>query len=187
MQVRHKSKLRKKGRFFKYLYVRPGSAGKSSAVLRAGPAILRCALGRAGVTAFKREGDGATPLGPMRIIAGFRKPLARSLPQCAVPLRPARESEGWCDAPGDANYNRPVRFPYCKSAEPMRRSDSLYDIGFVLDWNIRPRRLNCGSAIFFHLAHAGYLPTEGCIALKRQDMERLIPHLTRRTKLIVIR
>lgn len=187
MQAKQKSKSRKKNGFLSCLSVHQVQADKPCGILQAGPFTFRCALGRSGITARKREGDGATPLGAMRILSGFRKPFARPVSQCVVPLRRLRSSDGWCDASGDANYNRPVRFPYHKSAETMLRADSLYTIGFVLDWNIRPRRLNCGSAIFLHVAKNGYLPTEGCIALSRRDMERLMPHLTTRTKLVVRR
>jgi len=186
MQAGRKHQLRKKRNSFKYLYVRQIQTGTPRGILQAGPVVFHCALGRGGLSAFKREGDGATPLGAMRIISGFHKPLARPLPQSAVLSRRLRSSDGWCDASGDANYNRPVRLPYRTSAETMLRADCLYDIGFVLDWNICPRRMNCGSAIFFHLAKTGFPPTEGCIALSRRNMERLMPHLTRRTKLIVI-
>ncbi len=40
----------------------------------AGNMILRCALGKGGITAFKREGDGATPLARMRLLYGFKRP-----------------------------------------------------------------------------------------------------------------
>jgi L,D-peptidoglycan transpeptidase YkuD (ErfK/YbiS/YcfS/YnhG family) len=47
--------------------------------------------------------------------------------------------------------------------------------------------VGCGSAIFFHLSRSGFSPTEGCIALKRADMTRLLPHLTNRTVIRVLR
>jgi L,D-peptidoglycan transpeptidase YkuD (ErfK/YbiS/YcfS/YnhG family) len=69
----------------------------------------------------------------------------------------------------------------------MQRADHLYDACLVLDWNIAPRKRGRGSAIFFHLARPGYKPTEGCVAISRRDMERLLPHLSRRTVLKVVR
>jgi L,D-peptidoglycan transpeptidase YkuD (ErfK/YbiS/YcfS/YnhG family) len=59
----------------------------------------------------------------------------------------------------------------------MHRADGLYDICLVLDWNITARRRHAGSAIFFHLTRPGYKPTEGCIAVSRRDMLRILPHL----------
>jgi L,D-peptidoglycan transpeptidase YkuD (ErfK/YbiS/YcfS/YnhG family) len=63
----------------------------------------------------------------------------------------------------------------------MLRGDGLYDFCLVLDWNIRPRRRGGGSAIFMHLARTGFAPTEGCIAVERRVMLRLLPHLSHRT------
>jgi L,D-peptidoglycan transpeptidase YkuD (ErfK/YbiS/YcfS/YnhG family) len=68
----------------------------------------------------------------------------------------------------------------------MLRGDRLYDFCLVLDWNIRPRRRNGGSAIFLHLARPGFQPTEGCIAIERRAMLRLLPHLSRRTVLNIL-
>jgi L,D-peptidoglycan transpeptidase YkuD (ErfK/YbiS/YcfS/YnhG family) len=90
-----------------------------------------------------------------------------------------RPEDGWCDAPGDRNYNRPVRHPYPASAERLWREDELYDVVVVLGHNQRPRIRAGGSAIFMHVARPGYLPTEGCIALARRHLlivlERLKP------------
>jgi L,D-peptidoglycan transpeptidase YkuD (ErfK/YbiS/YcfS/YnhG family) len=88
---------------------------------------------------------------------------------------PIRKSMLWCDASGDANYNRPVKAPFAKSHEKLMRKDHLYDICLVMDWNISSRKQNSGSAIFFHLARPGYRPTEGCVAISRRDMLRLLP------------
>jgi L,D-peptidoglycan transpeptidase YkuD (ErfK/YbiS/YcfS/YnhG family) len=69
----------------------------------------------------------------------------------------------------------------------MLRKDGLYDACIVLDWNIRPRRRGCGSAIFFHLARPGFTPTAGCVAVTRAVMARLLPLLSTRTVLVVQR
>lgn len=81
---------------------------------------------------------------------------------------------GWCDAPSDPNYNRQVRYPYRASAEALWRDDGLYDLVAVLDYNVRPRVRGRGSAIFMHVARPGYLPTEGCIALRKDHLRRLL-------------
>ncbi|KXF79592.1 hypothetical protein ATN84_06280 [Paramesorhizobium deserti] len=157
---------------------RPGNPAQGFLILH--NLVLRCALGKGGISAFKREGDGATPLGSMRLIYGWRR-RRRDFAASSLPFRTIRRDDGWCDAPGDRNYNRLVRLPYRASHENLWRQDGLYDICIVMDWNIRPRRRGCGSAIFFHLARPGYQPTEGCIALKRADMARLLPHLSAQT------
>jgi L,D-peptidoglycan transpeptidase YkuD (ErfK/YbiS/YcfS/YnhG family) len=151
-----------------------------------GGVVFPCALGCGGISARKREGDGATPLASMRLLSGYVRGRSFSR-QSALPLASIRADLGWCEVPDDRNYNRPVRIPYGASHETMLRPDGLYDSCIVLDWNIKPRRRNCGSAIFFHLARPGFLPTAGCVAVTHQVMARLLPLLSRRTVLKVVR
>lgn len=136
-----------------------------------------CALGRSGLTCRKREGDGATPIGRLPVLQGFFRADRGRRPASRLALAPLRSADGWCDAVGDRNYNRPVRRPYPASHEAMWRDDGLYDIVVVLDWNVRQRVQRRGSAIFLHLARPGYRPTEGCIAISRRDMVRLLRRL----------
>lgn len=169
------------------IFVRTRPGDKTRGVLQAGPLRLACALGRGGIVALKREGDGGTPLGAMRLIFGYAR-RDRKVPLVSpLPLRAIRASDGWCDAPGDAGYNRPVRLPYPASAERMMREDRLYDACIVLDHNFTQRRRGLGSAIFLHVAKPGFQPTEGCIALAPNDMKRLLPLLSNRTVLHVLR
>jgi L,D-peptidoglycan transpeptidase YkuD (ErfK/YbiS/YcfS/YnhG family) len=92
---------------------------------------------------------------------------------------------GWCDDPRDRNYNRRVRWPYRASAEQLWRADRVYDLIVVLDHNQRPRVRGHGSAIFIHVARDGYAPTEGCIALKRGELLRLLRALKPDAKVAV--
>jgi L,D-peptidoglycan transpeptidase YkuD (ErfK/YbiS/YcfS/YnhG family) len=142
--------------------------------LLAGPFKLRCAIGRSGVRTNKREGDGATPAGRFRLLRVYYRPDRISRPRTAIPLEQIKPRDGWCDASVDRNYNRPVRLPYPASHERLWRNDGLYDVIVVLDYNIAPRRRMRGSAIFMHVARAGYKPTQGCIALDRADILKLI-------------
>lgn len=176
-----------RGRRSPVLDVRPAPSDPRKGLIRAGALTLRCALGKGGVSVFKREGDGATPLAAMRVLGGYARRDKRLAIPGAPALKPIRTSDGWCDSAADRNYNRPVRLPYAASAETMRRADSLYDICLVLDWNIAPRRRGAGSAIFFHLARPRYTPTEGCIAVSRRDMMRLLPLLLRGGRVVVRR
>lgn len=174
------------GKGLRSLTVRARPGNPRQGLLNVAGTVFACALGRGGVSAQKREGDGATPLGRMRLLSGFVRDR-RFQRASRLPLMPIRPWLGWCDAPGDANYNRPVRLPYPASHERMRRADRLYDAVIVLDWNIRPRRRGAGSAIFFHVAKPGFLPTEGCVAVSPRVMARLLPLLSRRTVLRVAR
>jgi len=131
---------------------------------------FRAALGKAGISATKHEGDGATPAGKFR----FRQVLYRAdrmaAPKTKLPLRPLARDDGWCDDPADPRYNRPVRLPYAARAETLWREDALYDLIVPLGYNDDPPLAGRGSAIFLHVARAGYAPTEGCVALALEDL-----------------
>ncbi|WP_297507061.1 L,D-transpeptidase family protein [uncultured Caulobacter sp.] len=137
----------------------------------------RCALGKSGVIAAadKREGDNRSPLGtwPMREV-WYRPDVYPDGPVTALPKRATRPEDGWCDAPGDPNYNRPVVLPYPASAERMWRDDAVYDLVVILGHNDDPPVPGLGSAIFMHLAREGYPGTEGCVALAREDLEAVL-------------
>lgn len=166
---------------------RPGNI--TQGLVSIGGTAFPCALGRAGISTRKREGDGTTPHASMHpYMVFFRADRRRSgIGPLRLPAIPIRAHLGWCDAPLDARYNRPVRLPFAASHEAMFREDRLYDVCIVLDWNIRPRTRGRGSAIFLHLARPGMKPTEGCIAVSPRTMARLLPLLSRKTRIIVTR
>ena len=152
--------------------------------LRCGSLTLRCALGRSGVTHLKREGDGATPAGRLRLLSLIVRP-DRPRPQSAVSIRPMRRNDGWCEDKRHGRYNCPIRLPSSAGHETMWRDDRLYDIVGILDWNFRPRVRGLGSAIFLHLCRPGYGPTAGCIALERRDLMRLLAAAGPRPRFLV--
>lgn len=186
-KIRERNAARAKiGAPLRRITVRPRPGRPAQGLLGVGGAVFACALGRGGISAAKREGDGATPLGPMRMLRGYLRGrrFSRASPLALARITP---SLGWCEVPADRNYNRPVRLPYPAAHETMLRADGLYDACIVLDWNIRPRRRGGGSAIFLHLARPGFQPTEGCVAVSRAVMARLLPRLSARTVLVVTR
>ncbi|TPV97526.1 MAG: hypothetical protein USCAAHI_03052 [Beijerinckiaceae bacterium] len=151
----------------------------------AGPLVFRCALGLAGIRHGKREGDHATPAGDFRLLAGFFRADRVSRKAWPWPMRLIRPSDGWCDDPRCAAYNRRVTLPCRASHEKLWRTDRLYDLVVVLDYNIHPCRKNRGSAIFLHCARPGFAPTEGCVALRPDDLRRLLPRLAKKVVLTI--
>ncbi len=133
---------------------------------------VRCALGKGGVVdaAHKREGDGASPLGDWPIRRVFFRPDRLQAPKTGLNLQEILADDGWCDAPGDENYNRLVKLPYPASAEKMWREDSVYDVVVELGYNDDPAVDGLGSAIFLHVKRGDYEPTEGCVALSLDDL-----------------
>jgi L,D-peptidoglycan transpeptidase YkuD (ErfK/YbiS/YcfS/YnhG family) len=151
----------------------------------AGPVVVRCAIGRGGIRQDKLEGDRATPGGAFRLLGGFFRADRVLRTAWVSPMRPVAPSDGWCDDPGSALYNRRVTLPCRASHEKLWRADRLYDLVIILDINIHPRRKNRGSAIFLHCARPDFAPTGGCIALRFDDLRRLLPRLARKAVLTV--
>lgn len=162
-----------------------GSANYRTGRLIAGHLSLTCALGRSGVSRFKREGDGATPAGRFRLLYGYCRTDVVKRPVSNVLIKSMRTDDGWCDDPASSLYNRPVRLPFAGSHETLWRDDGQYGYVVVIDYNIHPRHRSKGSAIFFHLSQDGYLPTAGCVAISVADMRRLLPRLARHTYIII--
>lgn len=131
----------------------------------------RCALGRGGLTGAKREGDGATPVGRFPLRRLFYRPDRERSPASGLPALPLTEDLGWCDDPLAAgDYNRLVRLPFAAGHERMWRDDGLYDLVVELGYNDAPAVPGLGSAIFLHLARPDWAPTEGCVAMAREDL-----------------
>ncbi|OHV83363.1 L,D-transpeptidase [Ensifer sp. LCM 4579] len=161
------------------ILVRAAPRDRRRALVQFGGRTVEAAIGRSGVTALKREGDGATPRGSMRLIGGYVRRDRVRMPPTRLPLLSTRGDMLWCDAPNHACYNRPVRAPFSSSHEAMMRDDGLYDVCLVMDWNISSRRRHLGSAVFFHLIRPRYEPTQGCVAVNLPAMKRLLRHMRR--------
>lgn len=149
----------------------------------AGP--RRCAIGPGGIAAKTGEGDGVTPRGEFPIRAVFYRPDRVKNLEIALPLHKIAPDDGWCDAPGDPNYNRLVKLPYPAGAEKMWRDDRLYDVVAVIGFNDDPVVPGKGSAIFLHYAKPDYAPTQGCVALKREDLVAALEQLAPGDRIII--
>jgi L,D-peptidoglycan transpeptidase YkuD (ErfK/YbiS/YcfS/YnhG family) len=161
------------------------NASAQRGTLKFGALLMPCALGRSGVKVVKREGDGATPRGRFLLRNVYFRADGMMRPTTALRLQAVRKTDGWCDSPFDRNYNRRVALPYEASTETLWRDDGMYDVVVVLDYNDVPRIKNRGSAIFMHIAKPGFPPTEGCIALRMNDLRRVLRAVRRHSEIIV--
>ncbi len=154
-------------------------------ILRMDTLKFPCAIGKSGVVpqGNGREGDCKTPLGTYQIRYGLYRDDRVKLPQTKLTFWRIYRDDGWCDAPNDPAYNRPVRLPYPSSAEALWRDDHVYDVVIVLSHNDSPPVANMGSAVFIHVARTGYTPTLGCVAVSRDDMLKLIPVLDNKSSI----
>ena len=151
----------------------------------AGPLALPVALGRGGIRANKREGDGGTPLGVFRPKRVWWRGDRHTRPLTYLPVRRIRPDDGWCEDPSDRHYNRPVRVAPGSKADRLTRSDALYDFIVEIDHNTRPRVAGRGSAVFIHIARPRFAPTAGCIALNVNALRHLLARLGPRTRIRV--
>jgi L,D-peptidoglycan transpeptidase YkuD (ErfK/YbiS/YcfS/YnhG family) len=150
-------------------------------MLSFGGHLVPCALGRNGITARKREGDGATPAGRLGLVLAYYRPDRIRRPVTRLPVQPIRPDDGWCDDPADRNYNRPIRLPYAAGHERLWRDDRLYDLCVVLDYNLKKPVPGAGSAIFLHLAAPDFKPTAGCVAVTERAMRQILIGATSET------
>src|SRR5947207_15125540 len=97
--------------------------GERKAVLQCAADTFRAATGSGGIGPKKAEGDGVTPIGvfPIRRVLYRGDRIAR--PLTGMPVEVIFADDGWCDAPGDAAYNRQVKLPYRSRAEALWRED----------------------------------------------------------------
>jgi L,D-peptidoglycan transpeptidase YkuD (ErfK/YbiS/YcfS/YnhG family) len=169
----------------KRLRVRRKPSQPTRGVLSAAQFSLPVALGRGGVKANKREGDGGTPRGSFRLKRLWWRADRHPRPPTLLPVRRITASDGWCEDPNDRHYNMPVRVPAQSNADRLKRTDHLYDFIIELDHNTRPRIAGRGSAVFIHAARAGFAPTAGCVALDLGALRRLLGRLGPRTRIVV--
>ena len=89
---------------------------------------------------------------------------------------------GWCDDPDSKQYNKLVRLPFPFKHEKLYKKENIYDIILVLNYNMNPVKKNKGSAIFIHVAKNDFKKTEGCVAIKKQNLLKLIREISPNTK-----
>ncbi len=162
---------------------RPGR--KAQGLVLAGPLALPAALGRAGIRANKREGDGATPRGVFRLRRLWWRADRGARPHTLLPARPIQPHDAWSEDPRDRGYNRPVRRGKGEPGDRLWRDDQLYDVIVELDHNTQPRVAGRGSAVFLHIARAGFAPTAGCVALECKALRRLLVRLGPNTRIVI--
>ena len=165
--------------------VRPKAGNSRRGWLTAGPSSLPVALGRGGIKANKREGDGGTPRGTFRLKRLWWRAGRHPRPATLLPVRPILPDDGWCEDPADRHYNQRIKIPSRSKADRLTRDDNLYDFIIEIDHNTRPRIAGRGSAVFIHVARSKFAPTAGCVALEINALRRLLARLGPRTKIVV--
>jgi L,D-peptidoglycan transpeptidase YkuD (ErfK/YbiS/YcfS/YnhG family) len=169
----------------KTIHVRAAAGSRTRGWLTAGPLAFPVALGRGGILANKREGDGGTPRGTFRLLRLWWRADRDLRPQTLLPVRRIGADDGWNEDPGSRHYNRPVKLAPGSTADRLRRDDHLYDLIIEIDHNTRPRIAGRGSAVFIHVARPGLAPTAGCVAMPKPRLQKLLERLGPKTRIVV--
>ena len=134
----------------------------------------KCSIGKRGIGNKKKEGDLITPKGLYKIkCVLYRKDRIKKV-MSKIKKIIIKKNMGWCDDPRSKAYNKIIKLPSSFSYEKLYRKNNIYDIILVLNYNMNPIKKDKGSAIFIHVVRKNFKKTEGCIALKKTDLIKVI-------------
>jgi L,D-peptidoglycan transpeptidase YkuD (ErfK/YbiS/YcfS/YnhG family) len=153
--------------------------------LTAGGRTIPVALGRGGIRANKREGDGGTPKGTFRPRQLWWRADRHPRPRTFLPIRAIGPDDAWCEDPQSRHYNQPLRLDRGQGGDRLKRADHLYDFIIEIDHNSTPRVAGRGSAVFLHLARENFGPTAGCVAMTKSAMLHLLARLGPETRILI--
>jgi L,D-peptidoglycan transpeptidase YkuD (ErfK/YbiS/YcfS/YnhG family) len=165
--------------------VRAAAGDRTRGWLVADGQTIPVALGRRGIRANKREGDGGTPKGVFRPLRLWWRADRHKRPRTFLPVRAIGAEDAWCEDPADRHYNQPVRLASNQGGDRLRRDDHLYDFIIEIDHNTHPRIAGRGSAVFLHLARTNFSPTAGCVSMTRGAMLRLLARIGPETRIVI--
>jgi L,D-peptidoglycan transpeptidase YkuD (ErfK/YbiS/YcfS/YnhG family) len=165
--------------------IRAAAGDRRRGWLIVGHLVFPVALGRGGIRANKREGDGATPRGIFRARRLWWRADRHLRPKTFLPVRAIRHDDGWCEDPASRHYNRPVRLARRDRGDRLARVDHLYDFIVEIDHNTSPRVAGFGSAVFLHLARKNFAPTAGCVSMTQPAMLNLLRRLGPDTRILI--
>ena len=148
---------------------------------------VKCAVGKRGISFKKKEGDFITPIGLYKIkYILYRKDRVKKI-QSKLRKITIKKNMGWCDDPKSKQYNKLVNLPFSYGCERLFKKENIYDIILVLTYNMNPVKKNKGSAIFVHIAKKNYEKTQGCVAVKKLDLLKILKKIKVKTKVKIER
>ena len=148
---------------------------------------VKCAVGKRGIGSKKKEGDFITPIGQYKIkYILYRKDRIKKISSKLRKIT-IKRNMGWCDDPKSKQYNKLVNLPFSYGCERLFKKENIYDIILVLNYNMNPVKKNKGSAIFVHIAKKNYEKTQGCVAVKKLDLLKILKKIKVKTKVKIER
>ena len=147
---------------------------------------VKCAIGKRGIGYKRKEGDLITPKGLYKIrFILYRKDRIKKI-KTKLKKIVIKKNMGWCNDPKSKKYNQLIYLPFISSYEKLFLKKNIYDIILVLNYNMSPIKKNKGSAIFIHIAKNNYKKTEGCIAVKKINLLKIIKDIKKNTKIKIL-
>ena len=144
----------------------------------------KCSVGKRGIGLKRKEGDLITPKGKYKIkYVMYRKDRVKI--QSKIKKIIIKKEMGWCDDPNSRHYNKIIKLPSSYKHEKLYKKENIYDIIIVLNYNMDPIIKNKGSAIFIHVAKKNYKKTEGCIAVKKTHLLKIVKDLKKKTMVLI--
>ena len=145
---------------------------------------IKCSIGKKGIGNKRKEGDLITPKGQFRIkYILYRKDRVKI--SSKLKKKVIKKNMGWCDDPKSKQYNKLIKLPFVYRHEKLYKKENMYDIILVLNYNMNPIKKNKGSAIFIHIAKNNFKKTEGCIAIKKNQILRIVKEVEPNTQVII--
>ncbi len=142
---------------------------------------VKCTIGKKGIGYKRKEGDLITPIGQFKIkYVLYRKDRVKI--STKLEKKVIKKNMGWCHDPKSKQYNKLVKFPFAFKYEKLFKKENVYDIILVLSYNMNPIKKNKGSAIFIHVAKNNFKKTEGCVAIRKQHLLKIIKVIKPNTK-----
>ena len=146
---------------------------------------VKCAIGKKGIQDEKKEGDLITPRGKYKVkYILCRKDRVKKI-RSEVRIIKIKKNMGWCDDPRSRNYNQLINLPSNYRHEKLFKKENTYDIVLVLNYNMRPIKKNKGSAIFIHVSKKNFKKTEGCVAIQKRYLLKIVREIKKNTKVMI--
>ena len=144
---------------------------------------FRISIGKNGKKLKKLEGDKKTPKGMFNISHLYYRKDKIQKPETKLKCIEIKKDMAWCD---DLNYphkyNKLITYNKKISCEKLMRNDTKYDLIIPIKYNFKNPIIGQGSCIFIHLTK-NYMPTAGCIALKKKDFLILLKLINKNSKI----
>ena len=146
---------------------------------------VKCAIGKKGIGNKRKEGDLITPKGQYKIkYILYRKDRVKI--STSFKKKVIKKNMVWCDDPKSSHYNKLVKLPFAYSHEKLYKKENTYDIILVLNYNMSPVIKNKGSAIFIHVAKNNFKKTEGCVAIRKFELLKIVRKITTNTRVKIV-